>query len=240
MYNRKRPTSSTSTSAVPTKRRRGGKVRRYKPISTYRHTSSEVKSLDLPVVTPNSLVGVSHVAGVTGGLANNDFSLGMTCLNLIQQGAAFYQRIGTKVNIKSIELYGTFKQTVDATHVAYGRYLIVYDRQPNGAYPAIGDLLQNNDTTLSFNSGINLVNRSRFTVIRDKRFGVDAGAGLQFCVKEYCKGLWETEFGTNTGTVADIRTGALYFIAFQENAGAGGGAALNPYELKCRVRYWDN
>ena len=200
MYPRKRvcynaPSTSTSSAArvradyrpgTSYRRSYGGKARLYKPMNSFQRPRSEVKSLDLAVVTPSSLVDVAHVAG-TG--ANNNFATGMTCLNLIQQGAGFYQRIGTKINIKSIEFYGDFKQTVDPTNVAYFRYMIVYDRQPNGSYPAITDILRDNDSATSFNSGVSLVNRSRFAMIRDKRCVVDAGAGLQFQVKEYCKGI---------------------------------------------------
>lgn len=234
-------TTSTSTSASRYSKKRktnSGKTRYYAPQTPYGRARTEVKCRDLNIDfdTPGTLVGVASVAGRP---ADNLFDTGMVLLNPVSTGTKFTERIGTKINIKSISLQGSFKQLTDATNVAYARYLIIYDRQPNGAFPAIGDILQTNDTNLAFNSGINMVNKSRFKIIRDKRITVDSGSGLQFAVKEYCKGNWETEYGTSTNLIGDVRTGAILFVAFQASAGTGGGAALIPTEFQSRVRYWD-
>jgi len=219
----------------------GRKYQLLKPMTSAARPAPEVKSFDLvfdlAALANGTCVGQGTVAGVG---ADNGFDTGMSAINLIQAGSGFYQRIGTKIFIKSIEITGCVEQGATATYMAYGRYLIVYDRQANGAYPTLQNILQDNDGNLTFNSGVNMQNRSRFSIIRDKRFCIDAGSGLQVPIKEYCKGLWECEYGTSTGLIGDVRTGAIYFILFIENAGGGGGDASVPKVLKSRVRYWDN
>nr|QXP07663.1 MAG: putative capsid protein [Arizlama virus] len=224
---------------TPIKRRTfGGKKRYYKRMTVApRFNRPEMKSLDVLYTMGATLVGEGSVVG--SGAANS-FITGMSAMNLVQQGATFYQRIGTKINIRSIELEGKVEQGSNVDYMAYCRYLIVYDRQANGAYPTLQNILQDNDGNLTFNSGVNLQNRSRFSIIRDKRFLIDAASGLQTMIKDYCKGNWESEYGTNTGLIGDIRTGALYVIAFAYNAGAGGGDAPVPLAFKSRVRYIDN
>nr|QXP07669.1 MAG: putative capsid protein [Arizlama virus] len=243
---RKRGTTSGRTytwNSAATKRRRmiGGKRRYYKPMTRRLRAPTEVKSFDLnfdlATLANGTMVGEGSVAGVG---ADNGFDTGMTCINLIQAGSAFYNRIGGKICIKSIDITGWLEQGATATYMAKIRYLIVYDRQANGAYPALQALLQDNDGALTFNSGVNMQNRSRFSIIRDKRISIDSGTQLQYCIKEYCKGMWECDYGTTTGLIGDVRSGALYFIAFGQNFGAGGNDASVPIAIKSRVRYYDN
>jgi len=52
--------------------------------------------------------------------------------------------------------------------------------------------------------------------------------------------MWESEYGTSTGLIGDVRTGTILFILFAQNAGGGGGDAPVPVALKSRIRYWDN
>lgn len=235
---RKTSTSTSSSRYYKKRKTNSGKARYYKPQTSVMRPRTEVKCRDLNIDfdTPGTLVGVASVAGRAG---DNLFDTGMVLLNPVSTGTKFSERIGSKINVKSIALQGCFKQLVDSTNVAYARYLIVYDRQPNGAYPTIDEILRTNDTNTDFNSGVNMVNKSRFKIIRDKRITVDSGCGLQFSVNEYCKGNWECEYGTSTNLIGDVRTGAILFVAFQAGAGTGGGAALIPTEFKSRVRYWD-
>lgn len=117
-----------------------------------------------------------------------------------------------------------------------GRLLIVYDKQPNGAFPIISDILQSRDqtgaATTTYSSEINLDNRARFAIIRDMQFyfppvtntaGVltngpnfpaydDQPFDLNVFVK--LKGL-QTMFkspNVDPTTIASITTGALYAV----------------------------
>ena len=129
-----------------------------------RTSSTEVKSYDTGV-RGNTLVDVTAVTGTEPGTLFG----GITCLNEVLQGAAFYNRIGSKIKMISLHVkFDIFQGTTTAGAFANSRYMIVYDRQPNGAFPTISTLPAVNDsapTTSTACAGINMANRSRFTVL---------------------------------------------------------------------------
>lgn len=168
-------------------------------------------------------------------------------------GSDFNQRIGRKITLKSVYIRGyltTQKAATPATSTPtatqQGRFIIFADLQPNGAVPAITDLLAEN-----FTSGqLNLNNRDRFKIYCDKEFVFDpfiytttatqavASANRQiYSIKKFKRINLETIFNaTNGGTIADINSGALYMFWL----GSSGVAAddVNAV-LSCRVRYAD-
>lgn len=120
--------------------------------------------------------------------------------------------------------------------------LVFYDKQPNGAYPTYADLLSNNDQAPTFESGVSPVNRSRFVIIRDQNLVIDPAMTLTTPVKLYAKGRWEVEYGTNTGLIGDMRTGAIHIMAFGNLSFLGGTGSTGPIwqNLHARIRYVDN
>lgn len=97
-------------------------------------------------------------------------------LNLIRTGSTFCNRIGRKVEMTSIRIVGTMAVKQQSNAPNYCRLLVIYDRQTNGALPAIADILQStiqdaSNSTTSF-SGLNLNNRDRFQVLRDLRIAL--------------------------------------------------------------------
>jgi hypothetical protein len=118
--------------------------------------------------------------------------------------------------------------------------MLIYDDQPNGALPAITDILNTADPA----SQLNLNNRDRFRVLKDKCFAFDpylqsASASAQiFSVRIYRKLNIDCTFnGVNGGTIADIQTGALLLAYVGSNA-AGVSTDANAY-LSSRVRFLD-
>jgi len=181
------------------------------------------------------------------------------CINAVSTGSSAFNRIGRKIHMKSLYLQGYFSPTgVAAASVSqFARIMIVYDKQANGAAPAIADVLRdqiNNtgaDANVSvFSSGLNLNNRERFDVILDKRFtlpGLTAAFGSNgnggtanfMNINEYRKlGMRDVQFRSDSvpSTIADIASGALIMITF------GDLTAVNaPFNLifSCRVKYQD-
>jgi len=192
---------------------------------------SEVKSFDVVVAAAN-MVAAAAVAGTEPAAAYT----GMTEINCMQQGATVAQRIGNKVVIKSVQAVIEFSSGAAAA-VAGIRALLVYDKQPNGAFPALADILldQPAGTGMALSS-INIANKSRFQFIRDQYACIDPGVGQEFIMKIYCKGRWEVEFGSNTNTVGDIKTGAIYLIMFYTRFGTSAPALSLCHT---RVRYFD-
>lgn len=209
-----------------------------------RRRRSEVKTCD---------VNSTSVAVSTTGV--------FTCLNIIEQGAAFYQRVGLQAVMKSLRLSGFFilsGTNAAATALDYVRLIIFYDRQANKAFPSQADILQLTNeagTTESTSlSNINMYNRDRFKIIRDDRIllppagaaGVAANSPFVYIdpemkmnVDHYVKlGDLETQYNqTNGGSVADIQTGSLNLLVVSNQVLAANSAY--DFVFTARLRYMD-
>lgn len=190
----------------------------------------EVKAFDVTITG-----GVMVVFGGVGAVEPHIAFAGITEVNCIAQGATVANRIGNKVVIKSVDLKLGF--TAAAAVVGTLRMMLLYDRQPNGAFPAMTDILLSQPAGAAVAlSGLNIANKSRFQMIRDQYINFDAGAGLVQILHWYCKGRWETEFGTNGGTIGDFRTGSLILAGY---VAIGGGGNITMANGQCRCRYYD-
>jgi hypothetical protein len=198
-----------------------------------RSSAVEVKSFDVSVAAPAA--GFVQSFTLAAGAEPAAAFAGITELNDVRQGAAFYNRIGSKITMKSImldfDLVGTLATTQNLV-----RWALVYDRQPNAAFPAIADVFANNTGVTGFYQGVNMVNRSRFQVIRDQTVQIDAGVGLTHHVHEYCKGRWDVEFKADAGTIGDISTGSLLLIIGYTNSTVSSTQLIS---MQTRVRYFD-
>lgn len=179
------------------------------------------------------------------------------CLNDPIQGTDIFNRIGRKITNVSIQwrLYivstDAYTMLTDSAPPICGRMMIFVDKQPNGALPSLGDLLQNTTSQLSTTSPINYNNRDRFSVLKDTHFVLDpylvsaiatqsvATTGRQ---ATYLKG-WiplnlETQFnGGSTATIADLTTGALNAVFMCNNTVANDGYKIFGI---FRLRYFDD
>ena len=116
--------------------------------------------------------------------------------------------------------------------------MLVYDRQPNRAFPAIGDVLFDAPAgVVYYGSGVNMVNKSRFHVLRDLRIQLDPLAAESAVFHTYTKCRLETEFAADGGTVGDIATGAIYLIAF--TGVLTGAGVISMRNVITRIRYYD-
>lgn len=175
------------------------------------------KKDDLEIVTLN-------VASVGGQLTlGNGIALGT---------AASGNRIGRSIKLVSLTMNTTLVATTD--YAAF-RLLVVYDKQPNGAAPAITDILVSD----SIQSPMNLSNSKRFKVIMDVRDICGANTNI-INRSDYRKMPYlNTEYNTgNTGTITDITSGALWALAYYTDQ-AGATSAPNG-QILFRVRYIDN
>lgn len=193
-----------------------------------------------------------------------------TVVNIPIQGAAFYNRIGTRIGMKSLNIRGWIQPSATNTAASawdFGRWILIYDRQPGsagtGAFPAIASLLLEYNSAGATNtsawSGVNQILKDRFTIIRDKNFGlpplgVSAVAPAQnpadaffpdpreknsFMINEHIKlaGLEAHYNQTNGGTIGDIATGALYIVTLAQTSTAAQGAWA--FLGTARLRYTD-
>lgn len=208
----------------------------------------ETKSVDIPTGVINFNVG----------------NLNSVSFTLIQEGASFYNRIGRKTALKSLQITGTLQQQGAGTSLTEEmvRYIIFWDKQPNGIAATWNQIVQDYDNTGGVTNdaycGLNLDQRDRFVVLRDRKIamprtgvtgvatsvpygtaagsvgsgGSDGGA----MVKEYIKlGNLESQFnGTaNPATVGQISTGNLAIVV------QGSTGAQWQFTLNSRLRFTD-
>ena len=177
--------------------------------------------------------------------------------NGIVQGAGNNQRIGNKVSLKALRMKGQIINLATAVQT-YGRLLVIYDKQPNGALPTYAAVMQTRDsagaaTNTAF-SDPNFDNKERFTILRDTSIvfpsvtvaaGVLTNVGFDqgtkndiniFNVDMYIKlkGLHTAYTGATAG-IADISTGSLLFAVMIHQ-----GAATWTFRNVERLTYYDN
>lgn len=233
-----------------------GKSRRYNKFSSGRNYSvsrtggsynqvirgsqgAEKKYLDvnLPVVLP-TLAKAAGTGGNTSGTQNQ-------ILNACQLGTDATQRIGRKIVMRSILMryIQTLQDNAGATDPIAGatagsiRVMIVLDMQANGTALTVADVLVGAGGTANV-AGNNLNNRERFRVLFDKFRVIDPSGPRNVMFKCYKKINIPVQFnGGNAGTIGDIQTGALWWLAMSTidstaNGNIGG-------EMFCRVRFDD-
>jgi len=165
----------------------------------------------------------------------------ITHINVIPSGTSVNQRVGKKVALKSVQVRTmVFNKTTATSNVA--TILLVYDRHPAGALPAITDIIK----TPVYPQALNNDNNSeRFKILSryvTTLFGtvaVPIGEGAIELYEKYVK-LNTTRdciFTTGTaGTIAEVTKGALYLVAYGNTAPGTAAVTVSGFT---RVRYWD-
>jgi len=192
----------------------------------------EVKSFDCVIAGTTALVAAGAVAADEPG---NAF-VGITELNCMVQGSTVATRIGNKIVMKSLHLRTSLH--APSTCAAIARLMLVYDKQPNGAFPNLGAIILNEPGSSGTPySGLNIANKSRFLMLRDQFYCFDGAAGLIHQVTMYVKGKWEGEFGASAGNIGDFRSGAMLLICYYTVISGAGAIYMDPGV--CRIRYYD-
>lgn len=205
-----------------------------------------------PFINTNHELKVQDLASATYQV-NTTGSITLLAVPIV--GADYNARIGRKVTLKSLFIRGRIGleniaqlQQGTATSGQQARLMIVVDNQPNGAAPAITDILN----TAEPSSHLNLNNRDRFRILVDREFSFDpffysTVATQSFCmmnrtiynIKLYKRLNQEMIFNAvNGGTIADIASGALYMVWIGSVA-AGTNTDANAI-VSTRVRYADS
>ena len=167
-------------------------------------------------------------------------------------GSQNYNRIGRKINSKSLQIHGFLIIANQANAVEQKvRMLVVYDKQSNGVAPTYANVIQSQNiagtTSSTINDMVNLDNRDRFEIIRDRLFYLGgqnttatqtwtSGPNL-VTVDEYIPlGNRETLFNAGAaGTIGDIASGAIYVMLISSQPNATGCNFYSAF----RVRFVD-
>lgn len=229
------------------KKQRSRPKKKWAPIK--RPISSEVKFVDTYFPYQN---GFSYFAGA---YTNTGYAL-----NSLYKGTGAYQRLGNKINLKSLQIVGyirkyAYDRVIQPTKL---RILIVYDKQPNGDLPQIQQVIRginiNGDALTNGQQMINQSYRDRFEIIKDIQRTVPGTAMIDNNPVLYdtqtedssrivncyirLKGrptIYSTD--ANAGSIGDIRSGALLIYLIDNNQASNG--EWN-FDCQMRLRYWDS
>ncbi len=165
-------------------------------------------------------------------------------LNLIPQGVTEITRIGRKIFVKVINLRLSFilspQTSVQVPATSRVRFLLIQDKQCNGALPATTDILETADEM----SYLNLANQSRFRVLKDWLETMDSPGGAgdgsvandwsgkQHVFKYHKKCNIPIEFNSTTGAVTEITSNNIIVLALANNTNA-------IWSIWCRLRFTD-
>jgi len=213
-------------------------ARRRGNAAALRGTGGELKTLD------------------TSGLDTLSATPTITLLNGIAEGTGFWNRIGRKFAMRALHFRGYFEYDGNSSPSDDGdhwRIAIIYDRQTNGAVPAIADIFQEvpytgTPATPDSMSSINMNNSDRFKVIADIRFGIPSGTNTvtqildgqsqEFTVNRYINlGNLETHCKATTQELSSIATGSVYLITWGAKATATDCGFR--FRWRCRLRFTD-
>lgn len=196
---------------------------------------------------------------------------GLALLNLALPGSSFYQRDGARITMKSLSVRGliglSFTNIAASTNGSFGRFLIVYDSQPNGTYPTAADIFQNTSYlgTGSSTGGsfMSAGAKERFVIFRDNNIYLPAvgvnGAPLatppvgqffsfnnreekgnqgSFLMNWHIKlDMMETTFKSAAGNIGDLSTGALYAMFLSTESVASAQSAYMA-TVSARLKFW--
>lgn len=144
--------------------------------------------------------------GGSVGQIPNGFWSELDLLNPIQVGADSNQRVGRKVQLKSL-LFRWNEST--ATALSPIRILIVYDKEPNQATPVLTEVI----TSDNYNAPMNLSNSNRFIVLADELHPVifsSGSAGTYRVGKIFKKLNLPMMFTASSIDVTSVTCGAIF------------------------------
>lgn len=206
--------------------------------------------------------GVDTDINDTSVLTTTNTSGDIVALNLVRSGTNSWERIGKKVNLKSVRLTGeaNFEVVPAATTGLYDtmqmRICLVWDKQPNGAaIPNFDAIFGTTDqagteATGSVLDALKFDVMKRFTILRDHRITVPAmsfapgttptaSVAVPFDLYVPLKDR-EVVFGGQSSpmTYTDIYSGGLLLV-YRATAVTYGSAVVRVTDATARLRYSD-
>nr|WAE42208.1 MAG: capsid protein [Cressdnaviricota sp.] len=207
----------------------------------------------LPQYRQSELKVVDNIVSSYALNATGTFKVQNACVN----GAAFYNRIGNEIQMKSLHLFGNLQLTGNAAapNQEYIRIMVVYDRQPNGSYPVVADVLTSYSisgaTSSTSYDSLNPNNFDRFRVLADIRLATPVDSSVALTIQtaaiidykgEYninrfinLRGL-STKYKASAGAIGDIASGALLVFTL---GNVVAGSESYSADLTARLRFID-
>lgn len=185
-------------------------------------------------------------------------------LNVVVPGTGSFNRIGRKINILSLRVWGTIYWSIgrvlatDHQGENWVRLALVWDKQPNSSGTAptfdtiFGTTNNGGGEACSILDPLKYDNMARFKIIRNwiltppaisctssVAAGVVTTTLVPTMIDEFVKlPSLETTYGAAGGSLADIATGALYLVVRAHKASAENFMAMST-NFKTRMRFTD-
>lgn len=155
-------------------------------------------------------------------------------LNGVALGSAANERIGRKLQMKSIYIRWSANIALTSLGGSPFRILVVYDKQANATAPLIADILDQD----KFNSPNNLANRDRFITLFDQMTSNMSSLNDRCVTGVLAKkiNLEQMYNSGTTGVIGSITTGSIYIFCAQSGTFTTTNGAL---AFISRVRYLD-
>jgi len=177
----------------------------------------------------------------TGNSDSGDATAGsINLLCTVPQDATESGRVGRKINVKSINIRAYFTLDSQSTNPPTGaivRWMIIMDKQTNGATFAMSDLL----AAVVPNGFRNLDNVDRFVVIKDKSVTLNCMTmnSTTSSAINYSRQIRFTkkcnipiEYSGTTGVIGQVKSNNLYFVYISSDV-------VSNAIWKGRIRYTD-
>ena len=176
---------------------------------------------------------VSNTADVSAGTV-------FSSLNLVAQGTGENNRIGNKMTVRNVNIYGLANMDDQGTG-AFGsgnlRVILFIDKQCNGASAAVLDILE----TATLTSFRNMDQLDRFTILKDKVFPVPCRAANALHTdtgnrywKMSKKCNVDIQYSSTTGVITEVKSNNIGLLYISDNAAVNAG---NPANV--RIKYTD-
>lgn len=178
---------------------------------------------------------------VTSGVTNSANASGtVTLLNGIAEGDDSSQRTGRQLVLGAITYKGSAAPQVTAGGNFAGatRLIIFYDKQTNGALPAVTDVL----TTADCWSPYQINNRDRFVILCDEiqecnRLSTSFTSNSSVLFRGHKKLNMKTTYNTTTGVIGAVTTGGLFSLVISSDISGAALTASDTYNF--RVMFTD-
>lgn len=187
----------------------------------------EVKSIDVSTGVLDVIAGSNYL---------------VSALNTIAVGTDDSQRVGQKINVKSISIEanigcfgGSAISTVAPGGQAFLDVYLVWDKQPDGAAPSGGTatIFSSANTNLTYGLPANL---ERFQILRRERYAFDTSAGLTARLNWHVPMDMSVRYSDSTGSP---NTNNLLLCALSPSAAASGTVMCPNITSYMRVKYTD-
>jgi hypothetical protein len=152
-------------------------------------------------------IGTGYVPNTSGGTF---------MVSSIAQGDTIQERTGNCINLHSILRNVVYTMTTSCTV----RILLYRDRFNEGAFPAVNDVLENQDVTSPYNFQ-NVVQRKRFIILHDESQNFTTGGKLTHTSMKSIPHECKVYYSGATSAISNMRANNIFMIVITDQATPG-------------------